>query len=98
MDRRSPLRTLSFTATTALVFAALVFATIVIPPLSSRVGPKLQDSVINETSFRLTLPGPWIAGDKTDPSRRTYHSAGGNEGLTVSIFGSFFGGPGSKSR
>lgn len=78
--------------------AALVFATSASLISYSQPEPRPQNTVINETSFRLTLPGPWTTGDMNDPSRRTYHSATGDEGLTVSIFGSFFGSPGSKSH
>jgi hypothetical protein len=93
MGKRSPLRTLS-----RFVVAALVFATSANLMSYSQPEPRPQNTVINETSFRLTLPGPWSTGDINDPSRRTYHSATRNEGLTVSIFGSFFGSPGSKSH
>ncbi len=75
---------------------ALVLATSASPMLYSEARPK--NTAINETSFRLALPGQWSAGDTTDPSRRTYHSASKHEGLTVSIFGSFFGSPDSKTR
>jgi hypothetical protein len=78
--------------------AAIVLATSVAPALFSQSKTKPQNTVINETSFRLTLPGLWTTDETTDPSRRTYHSASGNEGLTVSIFGSFFGPPGSKNH
>jgi hypothetical protein len=77
---------------------SLVFATSASPMLDSQPGRKLQNTVINETSFRVTLPGSWTTGDINDPSHRTYLSATGNEGLTVSSFGSFFGSPGSKSH
>jgi len=46
------------------------------------------DTRINETSFRLTLPGVWKSGKTDDPNLRTYTTE--NEQVTVSIFGSFF--------
>jgi len=49
---------------------------------------KTGDTRINETSFRLTLPGVWKSGKTDDPNLRTYHTE--NEQVTVSIFGSFF--------
>lgn len=67
-------------------------------PAHSQLASKAVDTVIHETSFRLTLPGSWTAGDTNDPSRRTYQSANKNEGLTVSIFGSLFGAPGAMNH
>jgi len=49
---------------------------------------KTGDTRINETSFRLTLPGLWKSGKTDDPKLRTYRTE--NEQVTVSIFGSFF--------
>lgn len=46
------------------------------------------DTRINETYFRLTLPGVWKSGKTDDPNLRTYSTE--NEQVTVSIFGSFF--------
>jgi hypothetical protein len=47
-----------------------------------------DDTRINETSFRLTLPGVWKSGKTDDPNLRTYSTD--KEQVTVSIFGSFF--------
>jgi hypothetical protein len=91
--RRSPLLAFSLFATTVIVFIAAAGLS-----LYARAQPKRADTVIRETSFRLTLPGPWIAGDTSDPNLRTYRTANGKEGLTVSIFGSFFGGPGEMNH
>jgi len=48
--------------------------------------PGSQDTRINETSFRLTLPGICAVDAPSDPNRRNYHTRA--EELTVSIFGS----------
>lgn len=58
--------------------------------------PQSNDTRINETSFRLTLPGLWKSGSAGDPTRRDYHTD--NEQLTVSIFGSLFGKPGTMEH
>jgi hypothetical protein len=49
---------------------------------------KTSDTRVNETSFRLTLPGVWKSGKTDDPNLRTYFTE--HEQVTVSIFGSFF--------
>lgn len=58
--------------------------------------PQSNDTRINETSFRLTVPGLWKSGSAGDPTRRDYHTD--NEQLTVSIFGSLFGKPGTMEH
>jgi len=58
--------------------------------------PKSNDTVINEKSFRLTLPGVWSAGPTDKPNLRTYKTEA--EQLTVSIYGSIFEDPGKMSH
>jgi hypothetical protein len=55
-----------------------------------------DETRISETSFRLTLPGKWAPEPSSDPTRRQYHTS--SEDLTVSIFGSLFGAPGTMSH
>jgi hypothetical protein len=55
-----------------------------------------EDTRINETSFRLILPGTWTPAPSNDLARRDYHTD--SEQLTVSIFGSLFGAPGAMNH
>jgi hypothetical protein len=64
----------------------------------STVKPKeaQSDTRINETSFRLTLPGIWTSAPSSDPTLRTYRT--NTEQLTISIFGSPFGAAGAMDH
>ena len=57
---------------------------------------RANDTKVSEDAFRLTLPGSWKSGDRSDPTRRTYLTR--NEQLTVSMFGSAFVGSDSLSH
>ena len=62
---------------------------------SSGTEPKATDTTVNESSFRLKLPGVWKSGKTDDPNKRTYYTT--EEQLTVSIFGPLFG-PGTMNH
>jgi len=72
----------------ALVLICLTAGSTLQSQSKSKETPQ-PDTPINETSFRLTLPGKWTPIPSNDPTLRTYHST--SEQLSVSIFGSLFG-------
>lgn len=74
----------------------LAFAGIALLGLKTIAQSKSVATKVNETSFRLTLPGAWEAGDESDPTKRVYHTD--HEQLTVSIFGPLIGSAGSTSH
>jgi hypothetical protein len=67
-----------------LVLAGLVF--VGVAALSAFGKSKATDTPINESAFRLTLPGQWSSKPSSDPTRWVYHSDNGEE-LTVSFLG-----------
>lgn len=85
----------------SIYFALVLLLVVAVAGMFWKSKPKQQpafakDTVIHETSFRLTLPGSWTPGRSDDPTRRDYHTD--NEGLTVSIMGSLFGAPEAMSH
>ena len=91
----APVRTSAYFALVLIIAAAVGWR------ISRKSQPKLEstsarDTRINETSFRLTLPGTWTPTPSNDPARRDYHTD--SEQLTVSIFGSLFGAPGTMNH
>ena len=75
---------------------AIGLAVTAAPVVIGVAGQNSNDTVVNEQSFRLRLPGSWVLGDASDPHRRTFHRV--HEQLTVSIFGALFGKPGEMDH
>ena len=73
----------------AFVYSLLITGLFVAPALGQKISTKpskdetAKDTVIQESSFRLVLPGKWVQKPSTDPTRWVYgHDT---EQLTVSL-------------
>jgi len=79
------MKKLSWIAGLCLVPATLVMAQDVGRGQPRQSKDTMKDTRIQESAFRLTLPGKWVQKPSSDPTRWVYQNEDGREQLTVSL-------------
>jgi hypothetical protein len=78
------------TFVSAVLIAGLVLAVVVGLNMfwKSKTKDSPKDTLIQESAFRLTLPGKWVQKPSSDQTRWVYQNEDGRTQLTVSLLGS----------